>query len=163
MKLPSRPRQIPHPIPHLIPLLFAPALLLASCQGGNDRADGNLLPAQAEAGTVWQGDHSSAAERAYIVARDSGEWSALWARVGEPAPSSLPGGRMAVAVFLGPRDSAGYGVAIDSVQQKGADLIVGYHEMVPGPAQAVAQMRTSPYAIRLLPGTAGTPKFVRGK
>lgn len=155
MKMPFRLR--------LIPLLFMPTLLLAACQGGNDRADGNLLPAQAEAGTGWRGDRSSAAERAYVVARDAGEWSALWARVGEPAPSSLPGGRMAVAVFLGPRDTAGYGVAIDSVQQKGADLIIGYRESVPGPAQAVAQTRTSPYAIRLLPSAAGTPKFVRGK
>lgn len=155
MKLPSRLR--------LIPLVFAPALLLTACQSGTDRAEGNLLPAQAEAGTVWQGDHSSAAERAYVVARDGAEWTALWARVGEPAPTSLPGGRMAVAVFLGPRDTAGYGVTIDSVQQKGADLVVGYREMVPGPAQAVAQMRTSPYAVRLLPSAAGTPKFVRGK
>ncbi|MBY6262435.1 protease complex subunit PrcB family protein [Azospirillum sp. 412522] len=159
MKMPSRPRLSPL----LIALLLPPALLLAACQTGNDRADGNLLPAQAEAGTVWQGDHSSAAERAYVVARDSGEWAALWARVGEPAPASLPGGRMAVAVFLGPRDTAGYGVAIDSVQQTGADLIVGYRETVPGPAQAVALNRTSPYAIRLLPSAAGTPKFVRGK
>lgn len=154
MKMPFRLR--------LFPLLLMPALL-AACQGGNDPAGGNLLPARAEAGTGWQGDHSAAAERAYVVARDAGEWSALWARVGEPAPAPLPGGRMAVAVFLGPRDTAGYGVAIDSVQQTGGDLIVGYHEMVPGPAQAVAQMRTSPYAIRLLPSAAGTPKFVRGK
>lgn len=155
MKLPSRLR--------LIPLVLAPALVLTACQSGTDRAEGNLLPAQAEAGTVWQGDHSSAAERAYVVARDGAEWTALWARVGEPAPTSLPGGRMAVAVFLGPRDTAGYGVTIDSVQQKGGDLVVGYREMVPGPAQAVAQMRTSPYAVRLLPSAAGTPKFVRGK
>ncbi|KAA0580425.1 protease complex subunit PrcB family protein [Azospirillum sp. B21] len=155
MKLPSRLR--------LIPLVLAPALVLTACQSGTDRAGGNLLPAQAEAGTVWQGNHSSAAERAYVVARDGAEWTALWARVGEPAPTSLPGGRMAVAVFLGPRDTAGYGVTIDSVQQKGADLVVGYRETVPGPAQAVAQMRTSPYAVRLLPSAAGTPKFVRGK
>ncbi|CAO3417584.1 protease complex subunit PrcB family protein [Azospirillum endophyticum] len=156
MKMPFRLRPLPA-------LLLVPGLLLAGCQTGNDRADGNLLPAQAEAGTVWQGDHSSAAERAYVVARDPGEWTALWARVGEPAPASLPGGRMAVAVFLGPRDTAGYGVAIDSVQQTGSDLVVGYHEMVPGPALPVAQMRTSPYAVRLLPSAAGTPKFVRGK
>lgn len=155
MKLPSRLR--------LIPLVLAPALVLTACQSGTDRAEGNLLPAQAEAGTVWQGNHSSAAERAYVVARDGAEWTALWARVGEPAPTSLPGGRMAVAVFLGPRDTAGYGVTIDSVQQTGADLVVGYRETVPGPAQAVAQMRTSPYAVRLLPSAAGTPKFVRGK
>ncbi|BAI70802.1 hypothetical protein AZL_001640 [Azospirillum sp. B510] len=154
MKMPFRLR--------LIALLLPPSLLLAACQSGGG-TDGNLLPAQAEAGSVWEGDRSGAAERAYVVARDAGEWSALWARVGEPAPASLPGGRMAVAVFLGPRDTAGYGVTIDSVRQAGADLIVGYHEMVPGPAQAVALSRTSPYAIRLLPSAAGTPKFVRGK
>ncbi|MBP2301612.1 protease complex subunit PrcB family protein [Azospirillum picis] len=142
-------------------MLASAILPLGACQN-DGRTEGNLLPAEA-AGEGWRGDYSSAAERAYVVARDAEEWTALWARVGQPAPAALPRGRMAVAVFLGPRDTAGYGVAIDDARQAGGDLVVGYHEAVPGPAQAVAQSRTSPYAIRLLPAVAGTPKFVRGK
>ncbi|WP_245986349.1 protease complex subunit PrcB family protein [Azospirillum thermophilum] len=70
---------------------------------------------------------------------------------------------MAVAVFMGPRDTAGYAVSIDRAQVQGGDLVIGYREQVPGPAQVVALVRTSPYAVRLLPKTDGAPKFQREK
>lgn len=153
--------------PLITPLIVgAVALpLLGACQTTPDAttASRSLLPADTAPGTYWQGDRSQAFERAYVVARSPQEWAELWSRVGEPAPSALPDDQMAVAVFLGPRDTAGYGVAIDRVQQTGADIVVGYHERVPGPTQAVAQMQTSPYAVRLLPKVAGTPKFQREK
>lgn len=145
---------------------FAVALpLLGACQTAPETAGASrsLLPADAAPGTYWQGDRSQAFERAYVVARTPQEWTELWSRVGEPAPADLPGDRMAVGVFLGPRDTAGYGVAIDTVRQEGSDIIVGYHERVPGPTQAVAQMQTSPYAVRLLPKAAGATKFQREK
>lgn len=148
----------------LAPLLLLGALSLTACQSdGSGRAAGNLLPADAAPGTYWQGDRSLAAERAYVVARNAQDWDALWARVGEPAPAPLPGDRMAVAVFLGPRDTAGYAVAIDRAQATGAELQVGFHERVPGPAQAVALSQTSPYAIRLLPKVEAKPVFQRDK
>ncbi|WP_448204072.1 protease complex subunit PrcB family protein [Azospirillum sp. sgz302134] len=147
-------------------IAFAIALpLLGACQTGSDlpTASRSLLPTDGTPGTYWHGDRSQAFERAYVVARSPQEWTELWSRIGEPAPVSLPDDRMAVAVFLGPRDTAGYGVAIDSVRQADGELQVGYHERVPGPAQAVAQMQTSPYAVRLLPKVNGTPKFQREK
>lgn len=147
-------------------LAFAVALpLLGACQTTSEGAGASrsLIPADAAPGTYWQGDRSQAFERAYVVARTPQDWEDLWARVGEPAPAPLPDGQMAVAVFVGPRDTAGYGVSIDRVQVTGGDLVVGYHERVPGPTQAVAQMQTSPYAVRLLPKVAGTPKFQREK
>lgn len=148
-------------------IAFAVALpLLGACQTTPDTAAGasrSLLPADAAPGTYWQGDRSQAFERAYVVARNPQEWEDLWARVGDPAPAALPDDRMAVAVFLGPRDTGGYGVAIDTVRQGADGIVVGYHERVPGPAQAVAQMQTSPYAVRLLPKVAGATKFQREK
>ncbi len=139
--------------------------LLGACQTAPETASASrsLLPADAAPGTYWQGDRSQAFERAYVVARTQQEWTDLWSRVGEPAPADLPGDQMAVGVFLGPRDTGGYGVAIDTVRQDGGDIVVGYHEHVPGPAQAVAQMQTSPYAVRLLPKAAGATKFQREK
>lgn len=147
-------------------IAFAVALpLLGACQTTPDAttAPRSLLPADAAPDTYWQGDRSQAFERAYVVARNPQEWTDLWARVGDPAPVALPDDRMAVAVFLGPRDTGGYGVAIDTVQQAADGIVVGYHERVPGPAQAVAQMQTSPYAVRLLPKVAGAAKFQREK
>ena len=144
-------------------LALATALpLLGACQTVPDAADrSSLLPADADPGTYWQGDRSQAYERAYVVARNPQDWSDLWARVGEAAPGSLPGDRMAVAVFLGPRDTGGYGVSIDSARASGGDIVVGYRERVPGPAQAVIQMQTSPYAVRLIPLVSGAAKFQR--
>lgn len=146
--------------PFPAPLLLLGALALAACQT-DGTGGGDLL--SSGGGGVWQGDRSLAAERAYVTARTAGEWSDLWARVGEPAPSSLPGDRMAVAVFLGPRDTGGYAVSIDRAQAAGGDLVVGFHERVPGPAQAVALSQTSPYAVRLLPRVEGKTVFQRDK
>ncbi|MDQ2105004.1 protease complex subunit PrcB family protein [Azospirillum isscasi] len=144
--------------------LAAALPLLGACQTTADGAgQPSLIPADAGPGTYWQGDRSQAFERAYVVARGPQDWADLWARVGEAAPSPLPGDRMAVAVFLGPRDTGGYGVSIDSARASGGDVIVGYRERVPGPAQAVAQMQTSPYAVRLIPLVNGTAKFQREK
>lgn len=136
--------------------------LLGACQTTSDGAERqSLIPADADPGTYWHGDRSQAYERAYVVARNPQDWSDLWARVGEAAPGSLPGDRMAVAVFLGPRDTGGYGVSIDSARASGGDIVVGYRERVPGPAQAVIQMQTSPYAVRLIPLVSGAAKFQR--
>lgn len=146
------------------PLLLLGALSLTACQtSGSDRGADLVVPADAPAGTYWRGDRSLAAERAQIVARTAQEWSDLWARVGEAAPVSLPGDRMAAAVFLGPRDSAGFGVVIDGAQTTDDGLRVSYHERVPGPTEAVALTQTNPYAIRLLPRVDGKVLFQRRK
>lgn len=144
--------------------LAAALPLLGACQTVPDGADrASLLPTDADPGTYWQGDRSQSYERAYVVARNPQDWTDLWARVGEEAPVPLPGDRMAVAVFLGPRDTGGYGVSIDSARASGGDIVVGYRERVPGPAMAVTQMQTSPYAVRLIPLVNGSAKFQREK
>lgn len=151
----------------LLPALLLGSLLaaggLAGCQTTTANPPAGLLPADAAPGTYWRGDASQAAERSYLVVRGDKEWSDLWARVGEAAPAGLPSDRMAVAIFMGPRDTAGYGVSIERAEKGGDTLTVGYRERVPGPAEAVALVRTSPYAIRLLPRTEGAVKFQRQK
>ena len=140
--------------------LLGATLALGACQtsGKGEAMSGNLLPADGES---WQGANSQAVERAQLIVRTPEDWEELWARVGQPAPTPLPAGRMAAAVFLGTRDTAGFSVALDNAVKKGEDLVIGYHEQVPGPAQAVAQMQTSPYAIRLLPAMDGRAVFKR--
>lgn len=153
MRLPCRPA-----------LALLLAAVLAGCQTTGDGTAGRgTVPADATPGTYWSGDHSEAYERAYVTARTPQEWQALWARVGQPAPSSLPGDRMAVAVFMGPKDTAGYAVLIQSAAERDGATVVTYREQVPGPAQAVALVRTSPYAVRLVPRGSGEVKYVREK
>lgn len=141
----------------------AACLLLAACTSGPGGGEevAFALPADAAPGTYWQGDHSQSTERVYVTARTDREWRELWARVGGEPPSALPGGQMAVAVFLGTRDTGGYGVSIERVARDGGETVVAYRERVPGPASPVVQVLTSPYAVRLVPEAAGAPSFRR--
>lgn len=139
-------------------------LLLAGCQtssSGTAGPDRSLAPADAASGTYWHGDQSRSTQRAAMVARNDRDWAELWARVGEAAPSGLPGGRMAVAIFLGRRDTAGYGVVIERVAVENGGTVVTYREQVPGPAQSVALALTHPYAIRLVDAADGPVEFRR--
>lgn len=148
--------------PALPALLLSLVLAACSTTGDGGSADRPLVPADAEPGTYWQGDHSQSAERAQIIARTDREWTELWARVGQEPPSrGLPGGRMAIGMFLGYRDTGGYGVAIERVSVKDGHVVVNYRERVPGPAAAVVQTITSPYAVRLVPAADGAPTFAR--
>jgi hypothetical protein len=151
------PRRRPRLSP---PVLLTFALALGACQtpNGETTASGNLIAAD---GQAWHGQQSKAVERAQLLARTAQEWEALWARVGEPAPQALPTGRMAAALFLGTRDTAGFGVTIDSARTKDGTIIVSYHEQIPGPSQTVAMVQTSPYAVRLLPLREGNVVFER--
>lgn len=151
------------PLPTLLLAALLTAGALAGCQSTGAAPPAGLLPADAAPGTYWRGDASQAVERSYLVVRTDREWSDLWARVGEKVPADLPSDRMAVAIFMGPRDTAGYGVAIERAEKAGEMLTVGFRERVPGPAEAVALVRTSPYAIRLLPRSDGPVKFQRQK
>ncbi|NYZ13314.1 protease complex subunit PrcB family protein [Azospirillum sp. RWY-5-1] len=149
---------------HLVIPALLLSLALAGCASSGDggSADRPLVPADAEPGTYWQGERSQSAERAQLVARSDREWTELWARVGQEPPSrGLPGGRMAVGIFLGYRDTGGYGVTIEQVAVKDGALVVNYRERVPGPTAAVVQAITSPFAVRLVPAAEGTAKFVR--
>ncbi|HEY0838150.1 MAG TPA: protease complex subunit PrcB family protein [Azospirillum sp.] len=153
MRMPCRPA---------LALLLA-AVLAGGCQttGGERVGERGTAPADAIPGAYWNGPDSEAYERAYVTARTPQEWRDLWARIGQPAPSALPDDRMAVAVFLGPKDTAGYAVLLRSAAERDGAPVVTYREQVPGPTQAVALVRTSPYAVRLVPRSAGDVKFVR--
>lgn len=133
--------------------------MVASDPAARDPVD--PFAGESAAGETWRGQNGAAAEPATIVARSDREWRDLWARIGEPPPVGLPDGRMAVAILLGRRDTAGYAVTIDSVGAEGGRTVVVYRERVPGPATPVAQMLTSPYAVALAP-SAGDVEFRRG-
>ena len=146
---------------------------LAGCAGPGDDAPHSgdsvitaalITPPGAEAGSAWRSDMSRQLERQEMVARTSAEWGELWRRSGHAAPRSLPGDRMAVAVFLGSRVSGGYAIAIDPTktrQDENGALLVGYHEQVPGPEAVVAQGQTAPFTVVLLPLESRSVRFAR--
>jgi hypothetical protein len=146
----------------LVPLLL---LALGGC-AGTDRNTGagvgiGLRPqADAEPGTAWQGDLSTATERSETTARTAEDWTRLWSQAGIPAPASLPDDRMAVAIFLGPRVGAGYAVSLDPATVADGTVVVPYHESVPGPDDPVTTQPTSPFAIRLIEAGPQPVRFV---
>lgn len=141
-------------------------LLLTACTGTptGDAGGVNLrTPAGAERGTAWQGDISAVTERWETVARTSDEWRSLWSKVGLPAPDSLSGDRMGVAIFLGARTSGGYAVSLEAPEASGPGLVVPYRETVPGPNDPVGQTPTAPFAIRVVEARPGAVSFALAK
>lgn len=140
-------------------------LVLAACAGspGGEGAGGVNLRAQPGASSAWQGDLSAASERLETVARTSEEWRALWAKAGTPAPDSLPGGSMAVAIFLGPRAGGGHAVFLEAPVASDSGIAIPYRETVPGPADPVGPNPTAPFAIRIVDAKPGPVSFMLAK
>ncbi|MBI2770686.1 MAG: hypothetical protein HYX47_13750 [Burkholderiales bacterium] len=73
-----------------------------------------------------------------VVVRDPASWAALWAehkstRIPPPAlPQVDFSNQRVIAVFLGERPDLCYSVAIAGIAQTASNIVVTYHENVPG-------------------------------
>jgi hypothetical protein len=88
-----------------------------------------------------------------VVARSAAEWTSLWNRhAGERSRPAVDFSReMVVAVFLGSRPTAGFGIEIVSAKDEGGTLIVQYRETAPGPGRITAQVLTFPCHLAAVP------------
>ena len=113
--------------------------------------------------TVARGDQSNVDSPRQVVARTASEWNALWRQhdFDRPAPAVDLSREMIVAVFLGSRTTAGFGVEIASAQSQGGGVLVRYKVSEPGAGSVTAQVLTFPYHIVALPRSAGDVKFDR--
>ena len=95
------------------------------------------------------------------AARTPAEWTTLWRQ--HAGDSELPkvdfASRTVVAVFLGTRSSAGYGVEITGTRTDKGALIVEWRERRPEPGTIRAQVLTSPAHIATIPKFAGEIRF----
>ncbi len=97
-------------------------------------------------------------------ARSVEEWSRLWMQhAGERTRPSVDFSKdVVVAVFMGTRPTAGFGVEIVRVREEGPTLVVSYKETRPAPDSVTAQILTSPFHIVAVPRGATTDvKFER--
>jgi hypothetical protein len=141
---------------------FTHLLLRASLAG---LALGSAAPSAEEGRptveTVAAGSMSAASGPRQAVARTDAEWEALWkahdAQQAKP-PVDLKT-RMIVAVFLGSRPTAGYGVQITGARRDGSVLVVEYAERTPPPGAITAQVLTSPFHIGAVPRHEGSVRF----
>ena len=123
------------------------------------------LLSQAQTGapmtTIDKGAQSRVDEARQVVVRTAAEWERLWTAHadGRPRPDVDFARDMIVAVFLGSRPTAGYGVAIAGVRHGQGETVVEYRETRPGPGRMTAQVITSPYDIVAIPKVEGPVRF----
>lgn len=138
-----------HPLPlraSLPATLFAVFLLLAGCAG--------VTAANAQEETEWRGSRGGKESFSVVVARTPEAWRALWEGIGQPPPVEFDANRnVATALFLGQRRTGGYGISIESVERRGAFMVVRFQEIRPAPDAMVTMALTSPYLVRLIPKT----------
>lgn len=99
--------------------------------------------------TIARGTLSGVERPRRVVVRNDEEWRALWK---EHAPDQEPPAvdfraRTVIAVFLGSRNTAGYGIEVRSVQREDGKTTVHVHEHRPGPDLVLAQIITTPFHI----------------
>jgi hypothetical protein len=124
-----------------------------------------LQAGQVPVKTIANDTMSRVEEARTMVARNDTEWTSLWrAHAGEkPAPKVNFETSTVVAVFLGTRMSAGFGVEITGTHPQGTALIVEWAERRPGRDQVAAQVITTPAAIAAIPKFAGEIRFEKAK
>lgn len=142
-------------------LLAAAAFTLTACESANEifGIGGEDLTQIDPAGIPlpningqreWAGTASAAAIDMTVVVTDERGWRILWQLAGALPPGAFPPGGMAVAVFNGPRPTAGYSVDIPRIRFLNDTIVVDYVETFPAADMAVAQITTAPYAIEIV-------------
>jgi hypothetical protein len=97
------------------------------------------------------------------VARTPDEWARLYkAHAPDKQPPAVDFSKeMVLAVFLGSRPTAGYGVEIIGTKEANGALTVQYRQTRPPPGAITAQVITMPYVMVAVPARAGDVKFER--
>lgn len=131
----------------LVVALAFSAAALVGCGMGTGQADGT---AEGAGPTEWRGDYGGPAAETTVVAVDQTQWQALWQALGSPPPALLPDKTVAVGIFLGARNTGGFGIAIESEETSARAHVILYREVSPAPGAIVTQALTNPYLIRLL-------------
>jgi hypothetical protein len=155
------------------PLFFA--LLIFTGLVGLACANGGLLGVPADAVKISDGEvhtllaqsYSGISDAADLVIRSTDEWAAFWERAHAditpppPPPHVDFSGRMVVAAAMGSRPSGGFGIEIESVHSRGADLYVHVRERRPAANCMVTAAITAPVTAVSVPRTDGQVRFIR--
>jgi hypothetical protein len=111
--------------------------------------------------TIARGPLSGIEEPRQAAVRSAVEWSTLWKTHAPTArtPEIDFSREMVVAVFLGSRPTAGYGVEIVRTASNGGMLVLEYVETVPPADALTAQILTAPYHLAAVPKHDGEVRF----
>ena len=113
----------------------------------------------------WSGSYCGVRTAGQHVIRDADAWKGLWAqiyrtRTPAPAPPEVDFDKqMAVAVFMGQRNTGGYSTRITSVRDTGQQVIVRVKQTSPPPGAMVTMALTQPYDVVTIAKTSKPIKF----
>ena len=99
----------------------------------------------------WSSATSNARRPQTFVVRNQQEWVNAWRNSGQQPPKDLESGIMAVAIYIGPKQSVGYSVGVASVKRDGEDMYVTYVINNPQDPATARKEETSPWVIQELP------------
>jgi hypothetical protein len=110
-----------------------------------------------------RGTHSNIDSAQQVVVRSAADWGALWKKHApeRPLPAVDFAKETVAAVFLGTRNTGGFGVEIVGAGQKAGTFVVQYRETKPGADTITAQVITSPFLLVAMPKVDGDVKFER--
>lgn len=115
--------------------------------------------------TLLRGYQSGVAGRAVHVATSEPQWQELWSRhasilLPRPQAPEVDWQReMIVAVFLGERPTAGFGVEVRALRAEDGRLVVEAHETRPPADRLVPQVITQPYHFVAAPRAEGEARL----
>lgn len=101
----------------------------------------------------WKGQFCSKEEGDARVVTTQAQWEEVWKAIGQPAPAADLRDHFAVAIFLGLKNTGGYGVAFldPAIDDRAGTLTVKYK--VTNPKGMAMQALTKPYAVKVFPKT----------
>ncbi len=110
----------------------------------------SLIVTQREDGpSFWKGGNSNSAETALLIESEEA-WKSVWMeRIGSEAPGVDFSKYTALVVFLGSRNTGGYGIEFLPPALEEGSVILGWREKKPAPGGFVIQAFTQPYAVQL--------------
>lgn len=116
--------------------------------------------------TIDSGKYCGHRTAGQYVIRDNAEWQNLWGKVNSdkiPQPEAPVVNfkeQMVLGVFLGEKNSGGYGIEISSIQETDSCLEVYIKEEAPQPGGAYTTALTQPYHLVKLPLTGKEVMFM---
>jgi len=134
-------------------ITFGLTVLLSGSSFADDVPQENEVPIIKQ----WSGGYSGVRTPGQEVVKDAEAWKTLWNRVNSnrrPAPKPPEVDfemQTVVAVFMGTRNSGGYGIRVDKVIDGGEKTIVRVKKSSPPPGAMVTMAITQPYDIVAIP------------
>jgi hypothetical protein len=114
--------------------------------------------------TEWKGQFCGVANAHTEVIKNVDDWKRLWDQAfKKEAPPADFTKYVGAAVFLGSKNTGGFGVEFVEPLLRGGGTVLLYHEKTPGAGAFVIQAFTQPYAIRLFPKPSGDVSLEQAK